>query len=54
MRKAIQKIQRKRIAPKWLLPGMRRFLENLDQEIRQGLRRKTFFQDNPGTACRDL
>lgn len=36
IRKAIRSIERKRISPKWLLPGMRRFAERLEAEISKG------------------
>ena len=36
--KAIRAIERKKVAPKWLLPGMRRVLDRLESEIRQGMK----------------
>lgn len=36
IRKAIRTIDRKRVSPKWLLPGMRKFARKLEQEIANG------------------
>ena len=36
IRKAIRTIDRERVSPKWLLPGMRKFARKLEQEIAQG------------------
>jgi hypothetical protein len=38
IRKAIRTIDRKRVSPKWLLPGMRRFARKLEAEIGGGAR----------------
>jgi hypothetical protein len=38
IRKAIRSIERKRLSPKWLLPGMRRFARRLEAEIGEGSR----------------
>ena len=36
LRRAIRRIQRKKVSPKWLLPSMRQYLERLKERIRGG------------------